>query len=183
MGFAEKVIEKGISFISQSVGAFKNLSSLQVNQAEGILSNIRQLNQSFASKRQANYIELRIDLERRIRQLFIDKGGVPKKSFPHYMTLGTCDWLKGWYKEGASLRIAIENLNLNAISFTYGDSFPAMRVQDGKPYRGQVYTFEELPRLLELYGLPQVWNCDGSLAPERYIEAQVWDDEVLKYIM
>ena len=29
------------------------------------------------------------------------------------------------------------------------------------------------------YGLPQDWNADGHSGPERYIEAQVWDDAAL----
>jgi hypothetical protein len=62
------------------------------------------------------------------------------------------------------------------LSFTYGDSFPAMRVQDGRPYRGQVYTLAELPALIAAFGLPQEWKRDGQDGPERYIEAQLWDD-------
>jgi hypothetical protein len=52
----------------------------------------------------------------------------------------------------------------------------AMRYQDGKPYRGCVYTLAELPDLVGQFGLPQDWNPEGKLAPERYIEAQVWED-------
>ena len=55
-----------------------------------------------------------------------------------------------------------------------------MRYQDGKAYRGQVYVLEELSGLLEQYGLPQVWNREGKYGPERYIEAQVWDDEPIQ---
>ncbi|MBN1305061.1 MAG: hypothetical protein JXA13_11560 [Anaerolineales bacterium] len=44
-------------------------------------------------------------------------------------------------------------------------------MRDGKLYRGQVYRFDELPELLAEYGLPQEWNRDGRLGPERYIEA------------
>ncbi len=62
------------------------------------------------------------------------------------------------------------------VSFTYGDTFPAMRFGDGKPYRRQVYTLAELPDLVVMYGLPQEWNADGKGGPDRYIEAQVWYD-------
>ena len=55
-----------------------------------------------------------------------------------------------------------------------------MRYQDGKPYRQQVYTLSELPELVTLYGPPQEWNADGKAGPDRYIEAQVWDDTPLK---
>jgi hypothetical protein len=66
------------------------------------------------------------------------------------------------------------------VSLTYGDSFPALRVQDGGLYRGKVYTLDELTELVQNYGLPQDWNPDGRLGPERYIEAQVWEDEPVK---
>jgi hypothetical protein len=54
-----------------------------------------------------------------------------------------------------------------------------MRYQDSKPYRGQVYTLDEL-ELIRLYGLPQDWNPDGEFGPDRYIEAQVWDDTPIR---
>ena len=70
------------------------------------------------------------------------------------------------------------------ISFTYGDLFPTMRFQDGKPYRGQIYTKDEICKLIEEYGLPQEWNRRGNKGPERYIEVQIWDDKPLvKHIL
>ena len=55
-----------------------------------------------------------------------------------------------------------------------------MNYNDGKPYRGQVYIASELQEIIRLYGLPQAWNLDGKGGPERYIEAQVWDDNPLR---
>jgi hypothetical protein len=55
-----------------------------------------------------------------------------------------------------------------------------MRYKDGKPYREQVYTKGEIFSIIDKYGYPQDWNKDGSKGPERYIEAQVWDEETLK---
>lgn len=65
-------------------------------------------------------------------------------------------------------------------AFTYGDLFPTMRYEDGKPYRKQVYTKREIVQIVDTYGLPQDWNRDGSLGPERYIEVQIWDDVIVK---
>ena len=31
---------------------------------------------------------------------------------------------------------------------------------------------------IQQYGLPQDWNADGKGGPERYIEAQIWEDAV-----
>jgi hypothetical protein len=52
-----------------------------------------------------------------------------------------------------------------------------MRYQDGKKYRGQVYTFKEIRQVISEFGLPQEWNSQGKEGPERYIEVQVWDDK------
>ena len=55
-----------------------------------------------------------------------------------------------------------------------------MRYEDGKPYRKQVYTVAELPAVIAAYGLPQAWNHEGEMGPDRYIEAQIWDDDPLR---
>lgn len=76
--------------------------------------------------------------------------------------------------------IPLRSIDPKVISFTYGDSFPAMRFQDGKLYRGKVYIMEELFEVIKQYGIPQVWNSEGKFGPDRYIEAQVWDDMPVK---
>ncbi|MGO4373544.1 hypothetical protein AB4Z21_22815 [Paenibacillus sp. MCAF20] len=67
-----------------------------------------------------------------------------------------------------------------SISFTYGDLFPTMRYGDGKPYRKQVYTKAEITEIIKQFGFPQDWNVNGDHGPERYIEVQVWDEDVIK---
>lgn len=64
------------------------------------------------------------------------------------------------------------------ISFTYGDMFPtfSQRICDGREYRNNVYTYQEILQLINQYGLPQIWNPNGEHGPERYIEAQIWYD-------
>ena len=90
-----------------------------------------------------------------------------------------------WYEQGAYIKIPIEEFDVHKISFTYGDSMPTFssKVRDGKEYRKQVYTYEEILRMIEKYGLPQDWNDDGSRGPERYIEAHVWTNEPISGII
>jgi hypothetical protein len=95
------------------------------------------------------------------------------------MTLGACPWLLDWYRQGRHLTIRLDQFDPSAISFTYGDLFPAMRLADQRPHRGQVFTVDEIGALIDRYGLPQEWNADGAHGPERYIEAQIWDDTPL----
>lgn len=161
-------------------GPFRNLSDLGPEDAEAVLEAIRREGAVFASRRAPDYLLVRRELEARVRRLFEAKGGRPRRGSPQYMILGSCPWVAGWYREGRELRIPLGAFSPLVLSFTYGDLFPALRYHDGRPYRGQVYTLGELAEVVRLYGLPQEWNTDGSQGPERYIEAQVWDDEPLR---
>jgi len=161
-------------------GPFANLSHLLPEEAERILADIRQAGNVFASQRPSGYLTIRRELEQLVRQRFMARGGQPRLVVPHYLIVGACPWLQTWYTDGRELRLPLANFDPASVSLTYGDTFPAMRYQDGKPYRGQVYTLAELPELVRLYGLPQEWNPDGRFGPDRYIEAQVWDDEPLR---
>lgn len=163
-----------------SQGPFRNLSDLPEAEAERVLNAIRAQGMGFASQRAVDYLSIRRGLEQRVRELFIEKGGQPRRERPHYMILGACDWVKSWYVAGCELCIPIANFAAEHVSFTYGDTFPAMRYGDGKPTRGKVYTMAELPVLVAEFGLPQICNPDGKLGPDRYIEAQVWDDASLR---
>ena len=100
-----------------------------------------------------------------------------------YMILGTCPWGLTWYLDGRELCIPLKEFPSEIVSFTYGDTFPAMRYQDNKPYRGQVFCLKELPDVVLKFGLPQAWNAEGKHGPDRYIEAQIWDNAPLvKYL-
>jgi hypothetical protein len=157
-------------------GPFANLSDLSPDGAEQILNRIRHEGKTFASQRAAEYLKIRRELEDTVRAAFIAKGGEPLRTRPHYMIVGKCSWLLEWYEQGCELSLPIENFRPKTLSFTYGDTFPAMRYNDDRPYRKQVYTLAELPEIIACYGLPQIWNADGKQGPDRYIEAQVWDD-------
>ena len=168
-------------YYEASDGPFRNLSDLPHAEAEALLEQIRQGGQRrYAGKRMSDYMAVRRGLEERVRELFIAKGGQPLRERPHYLILGACAWVIDWYPAGRELRIPLSEFDGGTVSFTYGDTFPAMHYQDGKPTRGQVYTLAELPGLVEQYGLPQGWNAEGKLGPDRYIEAQVWADEPLQ---
>lgn len=164
-------------------GPFQNFSSLSEEEAHSVLNQLKQDKALFASKRSDDYLEVRRKLERRAREMFIRKDGKPVVSYPHYMTLGPCDWLKQWYQNGKELRIHIDEIDPLTVSFTYGDLFPTMRFKDGKPYREQIYLKDEIMNVVEKFGWPQQWNADGTKGPERYIEVQLWDHAVIeKYV-
>ena len=137
------------------------------------------------AKRDSEYIEKRIRCEAILREKFIEKGGIVEIPSPHYMVVEHSPWLSTWYEDGDFLKISIDEFDVRKISFTYGDSMPTFspRVNDGKEYRRQVYTYEEILQIIKKYGLPQDWNDDGAHGPERYIEAHIWtDDPISKFL-
>lgn len=162
-------------YYERDLGPFRNLSDLPAEEAEAVQQRLRERGNVFASQRSADYLSVRRGLEDRARELFAGKGGRPVRARPHYMTLGPCPWLLDWYREGQELVIGLDQFDAAALSFTYGDLFPAMRLAGQRPYWGQVYTLEEIGAVIEEHGLPQEWNADGAGGPERYIEAQIWD--------
>lgn len=162
------------------IGPFRNLSMLSEAEADNISARIKREGTTFASQRSNDYMIIRRQLESAARELFIAKGGRPQNRFPHYMTLEACDWLATWYRNPGTVAISWDEFSDESISFTYGDLFPTMRYQDDKPYRRQVYTKKEIIEIISQFGFPQHWNNSGNQGPERYIEVQIWDEEVIK---
>ncbi|MGQ8871248.1 hypothetical protein [Paenibacillus sp. TSA_86.1] len=170
----------GYHYFDKRLGPFRNLSSLSEREAEAALQQIREEGRAFASQRSSDYITIRRGLEQLAYEKFTVKTGKPAQDYPHYLTLGVCPWLESWYKEPDHIIIPWEELPAEVVSFTYGDLFPTMRYADGKPYRQQVYTKDEIVELIQTYGLPQEWNPMGERGPERYIEVQVWDNRIIE---
>ena len=168
-------------YYEKSNGPFRSLSDISKDEADEILARLHDQGGTFASYRKQDYMKTRKQLELHVRKLFIEKGGKPLRISPHYMVLEECPYLMTWYRETCFLRIPIESFKRVTLSFTYGDMFPTFNPEndDGKEYRKKVYTYGEILRLIEKYGLPQSWNADGHYGPERYIEVQVWSDEVI----
>ena len=166
-------------YYDSKIGALRNLSDLTVDEADKILAEIKKNKpDTMCAKRQADYMSARKRYEDILRTEFLKKGGLIERQVPHYFVVGKCAWLESWFENPAYIEVDTDNLDTRTISFTYGDSHPTFsdRVNNGKEYRKQLYTFEEIPALIEKYGYPQDWNADGKFGPERYIEAHIWTD-------
>lgn len=169
-------------YFDKSIGPFKNLSDLSMEEANKVLHEIASTKPNVqCAKRSPDYMQARTHYENILRREFLKKGGVIQRAVPHYMVVEHSPWLSSWYENSAFLKIPIEEFNLQTVSFTYGDSHPTFsdRVNDGKEYRKKLYTYDEILKIIEKYGLPQEWNEDGRYGPERYIEAHIWSDETI----
>ncbi|WP_242883315.1 hypothetical protein [Lacrimispora sphenoides] len=173
-------------YFDKTIGPFVNLSDLPIDEAKLILDTIKITKpNSQSAKRHDKYVEYRRNCENIIRSEFENKGGIINRKSPHYMVIEHSPWLSTWYENSAFIKIPIEKFDIKTISFTYGDSMPtfSQTINDGKEYRKKLYTYDEILKIIEKYGLPQDWNDDGKYGPERYIEAHVWSDEIInKYL-
>lgn len=173
-------------YYDKTIGPFKNLSDVSIDEAKKILDDIRQSKPDVqCAKRHETYVEDRLHYEKILRDKFIEKGGIIQRQVPHYMVVEHSPWLNTWFRNCSYIRIPIEAFDLSTVSFTYGDSHPTFspRVTDNKEYRKKLYLYDEILDIIARYGLPQDWNDDGKFGPERYIEAHIWsDDAILKYL-
>lgn len=127
-----------------------------------------------------NYVRRRFDTEKKMREIFVAKNGLAVKNHPYYLVLGNCDrWFIDKKNCWGSIVFDIEEFDINSLSFTYGDSIPTFMkdFDDGKEYRGKVYTYKEILEIISKYGYPNEWNTYEEKGVENYIEVQVWCDE------
>ncbi len=171
-------------YYDKTIGPFKNLSDLSIEEAKAVLENIKMIKPtSQSAQRHDKYVEYRRNCERILRLEFAKKGGQMSRLSPHYLVVEHSPWLYSWYENCDFVRIPIEEFDQNTLSFTYGDSMPTFSpsINDGKEYRHKLYTYSEILEIIHKYGLPQDWNGDGKYGPERYIEVHVWSDETINH--
>ncbi|MBO4477871.1 MAG: hypothetical protein J5757_06040 [Lachnospiraceae bacterium] len=170
-------------YYEKSRGPFKSISDLSDEEAEEVLRRIRtEKPDIFLARRPEDYLAKRRRFEGILRNEFIKMGGRPERQTPHYMVVEACPFFEKWYEHTAWVSVDASELDLSMLSFTYGDSHPTFsgNVKDGKEYRNRLYNYEEIVKIIEKYGLPQVWNPDFKYGPECYVEVQVWTDRGLE---
>ncbi len=170
-------------YFDRRVGPFRSLTSIPEEEAKEVMEAIRKERpDSQCAKRDKAYVERRRNCEAILRAEFSAKGGIMEIPSPHYMVVGHSPWLSTWYEQVAFIKIPANAFDKKTLSFTYGDSMPTFSpaVNDGKEYRHRLYTYDEILKVIEKYGLPQDWNDDGKFGPERYIEVHVWSDKTIK---
>ena len=167
-------------------GPFRNITE---NEPQKAIEIQDQISIGFNSKRPSNYIELRFDLEKRLKEGFISKGGIPNRDDPFYFTLGACEWMKSCYSNPGAIKIPLAALKPEHISFTYPDSMVSFQFYDEpklgkfrKEFNGKVFLLDEIKELIGKHGLPSEdkWKFQEEMKYDRYIEAQLWDDTLIK---
>ena len=172
-------------YFEKSRGPFLTVSDLSDENAVSVFSDIQNTNPSLVPPDIKWFLTRRRELENTVRQLFIKKGGEPKRRFPHYMTVEIADSMKAWYIEPEYLKIGIDEFDLKTVSFTYGDMFPVFnpKLNDDSEYRFNVYRYDEITEIIKKYGYPQeTENIQNAPVQHllKYVEAHIWSDEIVE---
>ena len=174
-------------YYSQGSEIFKNICSETDQVAEVFLSQLKQ-----SGKRtwlHPGYLEERRRVETWLYHELINKGKQPYLKNPLYFVLGENDdfFQKGGFFSDINptkLQLPLSLFTSNMISFTYPDSMPSLAISTlergkayRKPFHAKVFTLEEIPKVIQKYGLPgDKWKWEDQWRYDRFIEVQVWDD-------
>jgi hypothetical protein len=99
------------------------------------------------------------------------------------LTTGACPWLLQWCPQWRELRIPLPAYDAQIVSFTYGDTFPTMRNQDNKPYRGQVNTVKKYPTSLINMDFRRIGMQKEKMNRTVMLKHRVWSDESLDFFI
>ena len=173
---------------------FQTLTVLPFEKAVEVLRAI-QYNDLTDNANIEQFMKRRYEMEKTIRDKFISIGGKPVRAAPVYCTLGENEGMKTWFNDPAWIKIPVNEIDLDTVSFTYGDSFAVFNpsLNTGEEWWCKVYHYDKIIKLIEKYGYPEdtVYDIKNNIFPQdkpihhylKYIEAHVWCDKVLeKYI-
>jgi GrpB-like predicted nucleotidyltransferase (UPF0157 family) len=123
-----------------------------------------------------NYYPLRLKADEMLFNEFAKLGGKPKERHPLSFVLQGSEYLDNWFENGTVVKIKLNDIPSEYISFTYGDSCANI----AKTGKTKIFTKEKL--------LSQISGFDGTLydfmsyieKEHIYIEVQLWKDEFVK---
>jgi hypothetical protein len=162
---------------------FHTLSDLDAAAAASVVRTIgQQRNLDFRLTRD-EYLPRRRAIEAEMRTQFLQQNGKPVRKSPHYAVLGTFSLYEN-DPDWKSLAVSLDQVASDVVSFTLTDSFFTFSTRNlrgvvipQRPYHRRVYRLEDLPGLVEEYGLPgERWRTEADRVFDVYIEAQIWDD-------
>ena len=183
-----------LHFYRKGSRPFQSLSSVPDEQALAIMKGLFVEGSIFWERFRdpLGYLSFRKQVEKKLRNEFLLKGGKPKRDYPIYLVLGRPKWtLQSADIETTSttdeITVPLAIIPAEDLSFTYPDSMvSAILAEEKNPdyyepdYHGKVFTLKEILGIIEAKGLPgEGWQTKMPRRYAHYIEAQVWNQEVL----
>jgi len=142
---------------------FRSISALPFEEAEQVLIALRKKNENLVYPNIRWFLEWRYNMDQTIRDQFVAIGGKPVRTAPVFCSLGANRGISTWFEDTAVMRIPVEKINLDTISFTYGDTLAVFNPQldTGEDYWGKVFKYDEMLKLVDKYGWPEDAEYDG----------------------
>jgi len=183
-----------LHFYRKGSRPFQSLSGVPEDQAYAIMKGLFVEGSIFWERFRdpPSYLCFRKQVEKKLRNDFIAKGGRPKEDYPIYLVLGRPIWTETaadikTTSTTDEITIPLSILSPEDVSFTYPDSMvSAMMAAEKNPehyepdYHGKVFTLTEIRAIIEQNGLPgEKWQTKMPKHLAHYIEAQVWNQKLL----
>jgi hypothetical protein len=172
-------------YFDPTCGPFRNICTLNIDDAELILENIRRLGHR---KYKSNYLQRRIATEEWLYAERSRKLGKPRLINPIYFFLGECSWTD--LARPLSIRLPLANFSIQMVTFTFPDSMTSLPLAtfvddqvNRKPYHGHVFTLDEIEKVIAEFGMPGTAVEESGSKYDTFIEVQVWDDTPLRKFM
>jgi hypothetical protein len=180
-------------YFEKDCGPFRSLSDVSDENIIKILGRSRIEDKEFGkgtllgSVYSDDNINVRRKQEYMTRVTFAEKSGKPIRQFPYYAVLVKgndptyIEGLKGRYRIGECLQIPVEDFDMAAVSFTYGDQCECVNPAEyenflANTYRPLVYTYDEILGVIAERGwIP--YTGDWGWPRPWYIEVQIWNDD------
>lgn len=139
-----------------------------------------------------DYLSGRDEVEKRLYQLFKNKGGRPEIERPVYCFLGPnpSELIYRRREEYAFKFFRISDFPSNIISFTYPGSIASIQIAEQErakefrsSYHGQVYLKEEIHNVIARHGMPGIdFIPSGKRQYDVLVEAQIWSRRIFDEI-
>lgn len=177
-------------YYEHSFRPFLSITELPFEEAKSILLAQRNVGK-FKNPDIDGFLQKRYDRDKKLRDMFIARGGKPVRNAPVYMMLGKHDQWETAYETPTIIKIPLEEFDPLTVSFTYGDSFAALNPElfGEEEYWGNVYFADEILKVIERCGMPPHVEYDfkRGIYPKdkhinhhlKYVEAHVWSDDVI----
>ena len=166
------------------------LTELPIEEARQLLIEKKNTG-NFGNPDIEGFLRNRYNRDKQLREIFIEHGGKPQRAAPIYMMLGEHRQWESAYENPAVIKIPLKEFDPLTVSFTYGDSFAIFnpKLFGEEEYWNKIYFADEILEVVERLGFPPHVEYDfkRSIYPTdkhinhhlKYVEAHVWDDEVL----
>lgn len=152
---------------------FRSISEVSSESLPSVLNQLNESN-SWGLNRFSDpeYLPRRLQVEKKIRLEFINKGGKPELEYPIYFFLGNNAQFEK-HPSNVGYKINLSDIPHHAVSFTYGDSMFSMcanyRQKLGDEYQrhlcSKVYRVDELDSL---------FSAMGGVSEKLHVECQLW---------